>query len=100
MEQFTVGKDREMDLCLASFDVLGSLAHSKMLETVGLLTADELKALEQELKNIYQQIKSGDFVLEPGVEDVHSQVEYLLTQKLGDTGKKFTAPAAATTRCW
>lgn len=88
VEQFTVGKDREMDLCLASFDVLGSLAHSKMLETVGLLTADELKALEQELKNIYQQIKSGDFVLEPGVEDVHSQVEYLLTQKLGDTGKK------------
>ena len=88
VEQFTVGNDREMDLYLASFDVLGSLAHTHMLETVGLLTKDELQQLQKELKNIYTQIKKGAFRLQDDVEDIHSQVELLLTQKLGDTGKK------------
>lgn len=85
---FTVGKDREMDMYLAAFDVLGSLAHIEMLETVGLLTKDELSQLQTELKNIYQQIQKGEFKLQDDVEDIHSQVELLLTQKLGDTGKK------------
>ena len=88
VETFTVGKDREMDMYLASFDVLGSLAHIEMLESVGLLTKDELSQLQQELKNIYQQIQKGEFKLQDDVEDIHSQVELLLTQKLGDTGKK------------
>jgi argininosuccinate lyase len=88
VEQFTVGKDREMDMYLAAFDVLGSLAHTQMLESVGLLTADELKKIRVELKNIYQQIKSKDFKLQDDVEDIHSQVELLLTEKLGDIGKK------------
>ena len=88
VETFTVGKDREMDMYLAAFDVLGSLAHIEMLESVGLLTKDELSQLQQELKNIYQQIQKGEFKLQDDVEDIHSQVELLLTQKLGDTGKK------------
>src|ERR1051325_748431 len=88
VEQFTVGKDREMDLYLAAFDVLGSLAHTQMLESVGLLTKAELTALQAELKAIYKQIKEGGFRLQDDVEDIHSQVELLLTQKLGDTGKK------------
>ncbi len=86
--RFTVGKDREMDLHLASFDVLGSLAHIQMLETIGLLKKDELKTLEAELKNIHQQIKKGDFTIEEDVEDIHSQVELLLTKNLGEVGKK------------
>jgi len=86
--RFTVGKDREMDMHLASFDVLGSLAHIQMLETIGLLTKVELKSLQLELKNIYQQITKGDFKIEEGVEDIHSQVELLLTKKLGEVGKK------------
>jgi argininosuccinate lyase len=88
VELFTVGKDREMDMYLAAFDVLGSLAHTEMLESVGLLTKSELSQLQLELKAIYQQIKNGDFKLQDEVEDIHSQVELLLTQKLGDTGKK------------
>jgi argininosuccinate lyase len=88
VELFTVGKDREMDMYLAAFDVLGSLAHTEMLESVGLLTKAELSQLQLELKAIYQQIKNGDFKLQDEVEDIHSQVELLLTQKLGDTGKK------------
>ncbi|KAA6440332.1 argininosuccinate lyase [Dyadobacter flavalbus] len=88
IEKFTVGKDREMDLHLAEFDVLGNLAHAEMLQTIGLLTADELEALRGELKQIYQLIENGGFVIEDGVEDVHSQVELMLTRKLGDTGKK------------
>ena len=73
---------------LAAFDVLGSLAHIEMLESVGLLTKNELSQLQAELKKIYRQIQSGDFILQDDVEDIHSQVELLLTQKLGDTGKK------------
>src|SRR6187549_333145 len=88
VETFTVGNDREMDIYLAAFDVLGSLAHIQMLESVGLLTKDELSQLQQELKSIYQQIEKGEFLLQDDVEDIHSQVELLLTQKLGDTGKK------------
>jgi argininosuccinate lyase len=88
VEHFTVGKDREMDMYLAAFDVLGSLAHIEMLESVGLLNSDELKELQKELKDIYSRIQKGEFKLQDDVEDIHSQVELLLTQKLGDTGKK------------
>jgi argininosuccinate lyase len=88
IERFTVGRDREMDLYLAKYDVLGSMAHITMLETIGLLTADELSALLKELKEIYAVCERGGFVIEDGVEDVHSQVELILTRKLGDTGKK------------
>jgi argininosuccinate lyase len=88
VEEFTVGKDREMDMYLAAFDVLGSLAHIEMLESVGLLTKDELIQLQKELKSIYQQIQNRKFTLQDNVEDIHSQVELLLTEKLGDTGKK------------
>ena len=88
VEQFTVGKDREMDLVLAPFDVLGNIAHAKMLAAVGLLTNTEADALVKELQNIYKQIQQGSFVMEDTVEDIHSQVELLLTKKLGDTGKK------------
>lgn len=88
VSQFTVGKDRETDLFLAEFDVLGSIAHIKMLESVGLLTAVELEILHAELKNIYRIAKEGKFEIKEGVEDVHSQVEFLLTEKLGEVGKK------------
>ena len=88
VETFTVGKDREMDMYLAAFDVLGSLAHTTMLAEIGLLTKEELAVLKVELKNIYQQIQSGNFLLQENVEDIHSQVELLLTERLGDIGKK------------
>jgi len=88
VEKFTVGKDNELDIHLSAFDVLGSLAHTKMLASVGLLSKDELEVLEVELKNIYQQIQKGGFKLNEGVEDIHSQVELMLTEKLGDVGKK------------
>ena len=89
VEQFTVGNDKALDIYLAPFDVLGSLAHSKMLASVGLLSKEELGLLENELKEIYKQTTTGgQFKLDNGVEDVHSQVELMLTQKLGDVGKK------------
>jgi argininosuccinate lyase len=88
VEQFTIGRDQEMDTYLAPFDVLGSLAHITMLQKIGLLTAEELAVLQQELKNIYKEIQAGNFALEEGVEDIHSQVEALLTRRLGDVGKK------------
>lgn len=88
IEAFTVGRDREMDVFLAPFDVLGSMAHIRMLESVGLLGAEELPLLLDELKSIYQIAESGNFSIEEGVEDVHSQVELLLIRKLGDLGKK------------
>ncbi|GHT39606.1 argininosuccinate lyase [Bacteroidia bacterium] len=88
VEKFTVGNDREMDLYLAKSDVLGSMAHITMLESIGLLTSAELPELLAELKSIYQLADSGQFVIEDGVEDVHSQVELMLTRKLGDVGKK------------
>ncbi len=88
VETFTVGKDRELDLFLAPFDVLGSLAHIKMLKKVGLLSEKDLTELEKALKEIYKDIAEGNFTLEEGVEDIHSQVEFILTKKLGDAGKK------------
>ncbi len=88
IDQFTVGRDRELDLLLAEHDVIGSIAHAIMLEKVGLLKEDELILLQKELINIHSKIKKGKFLIEPGIEDVHSQVEHLLTQRLGDIGKK------------
>ena len=88
IERFTVGRDREMDLYLAKHDVLGSMAHITMLQSIGLLTAAELEQLLAELKQIYTLAERGEFVIEDGVEDVHSQVELMLTRKLGDVGKK------------
>ncbi len=88
VEQFTVGRDREMDAYLAPFDVQGSLAHITMLASVGLLEKEDLTALQKELKNIYHEIQEGNFKLEDGVEDIHSQVELLLTRRLGESGKK------------
>ena len=88
IDRFTVGRDREMDLYLAKHDVIGSMAHITMLESIGLLTSDELAVLLEELKNIYASAEKGGFVIEDGIEDVHSQVELMLTRKLGDVGKK------------
>ena len=88
IERFTVGRDRELDVYLAESDVLGSMAHITMLESIGLLTADELKLLLTELRNILKEIRAGEFTIEDGIEDVHSEVELLLTQRLGDVGKK------------
>ena len=88
VERFTVGADREMDLMLAQADVLGSLAHTKMLHKIGLLGGDELDAVQAELKAICREAEEGRFRIEEGVEDVHSQVEFLLTAKLGEAGKK------------
>ena len=88
IERFTVGRDREMDLYLAKHDVLGSMAHITMLESIGLLTKEELDQLLVELKSIYASAEKGEFVIEDGVEDVHSQVELMLTRRLGDIGKK------------
>ena len=88
IERFTVGRDREMDLYLAKYDVLGSMAHITMLESIGLIGKDELPVLLAELRNIYAQCERGEFVIEDDVEDVHSQVELMLTRKLGDMGKK------------
>ena len=88
IERFTVGRDREMDMYLAKYDVLGSMAHITMLESIGLLEKDELAQLLAELKGIYATCESGEFAIEDGVEDVHSQVELMLTRRLGDMGKK------------
>jgi argininosuccinate lyase len=86
--KFTSGNDPEMDLYLAKYDVLGSLAHIRMLESVRLLSARELEVLSAELKKIYQEIGFGNFKIEPGVEDIHSQIELELTKRLGEVGKK------------
>ena len=88
VEKFTIGKDRELDLLLAEHDVLGSMAHAKMLVEAGLLKKAAQQKLHKELKSIYQKAKSGNFKIEKGTEDVHSQVEFMLTQKLGDVGKQ------------
>jgi len=91
VEQFTVGNDREFDLMLAPFDVLGSIAHVTMLETVGLLKKEEKDLLVKELQTIYKTIHHSQFTIDENVEDIHSQIELLLTQKLGDVGKKIHA---------
>jgi argininosuccinate lyase len=88
VENFTVGNDRDFDLQLAPFDVYGNIAHAKMLASVGLLTNEESAALVKELQNIYKNIEQSNFKIQPEVEDIHSQIEFLLTEKLGDTGKK------------
>ena len=88
VEHFTVGRDREFDLLLAPFDVLGNIAHAKMLATVGLLTKEEAEKLVEELKEIYKNIQHSTFNIQHDVEDVHSQIEFLLTKKLADVGKK------------
>lgn len=88
VEQFTVGKDRDLDLLLAKYDVLGSLAHTKMLAEVGLLSKEDLAPIQFELKNIYNEIEIGNFSISPDSEDIHSEVEFRLTQKLGNLGKK------------
>ena len=95
IERFTVGRDREMDLYLAKYDVLGSMAHITMLESIGLLEKDELTQLLAELKNIYHLAERGEFVIEDDVEDVHSQVEMLLTRV-----RRYTLVVRAMTRCW
>ena len=88
VEKFTVGRDREMDFYLAKFDVLGSLAHTRMLESIGLLSSEDLLAIQKELKNIYREIEAGIFKIEDHAEDVHSQVEFMLTDRIGEAGKK------------
>ena len=88
IERFTVGRDRELDLYLAKYDVMGSMAHITMLESIDLLTPDELRMLLAALKDIYVQAERGEFTIEDGIEDVHSQVELMLTRRLGDVGKK------------
>lgn len=88
VEEFTVGRDRELDLYLAEADVLGNMAHMRMLNSIGLLSDDDRVALEQGLKQIYKQVQAGEFTIEEGVEDVHSQVEFMLTEMCGDAGKR------------
>ena len=88
VEKFTIGNDRDFDVLLAPFDVLGNMAHAKMLATVGLLTNNEADQLTTELKTIYKNIHHSPFTIHDNVEDIHSQIEFLLTEKLGDIGKK------------
>ena len=88
IEEFTVGQDRELDLRLAKYDIEGSMAHIRMLNTIGLLENDELEKLLEALEEIKEIAEKGEFVIEDGVEDVHSQVEFMLTERLGDLGKK------------
>ncbi|MES2279098.1 MAG: argininosuccinate lyase [Bacteroidota bacterium] len=88
VENFTVGRDREFDQQMAAFDVLGSLAHTQMLQSIGLMSAEDLQVVQQELKAIYKDIATNGFVIEDGVEDVHSQIELLLTRRIGEAGKK------------
>ena len=91
VEKFTIGQDNVLDLQLAKYDVIGTLAHIKMLQKIGLLTAEELEVLTLELENILSNIENGDFTIGENVEDIHSQVEFLLIEKLGDVGKKVHA---------
>ena len=88
VEQFTIGNDNELDMFMAAYDVLGTLAHIEMLESVGLLQKEELSVLQTELKKLFNQIQNGQFKISEGVEDIHSEVEFQLTEKLGDLGKK------------
>lgn len=88
VEEFTVGRDRELDLYLAEADVLGNMAHMKMLNSIGLISDEDRVALEQGLKDVYATVQRGEFTIDEGVEDVHSQVEFILTEKCGDAGKR------------
>ena len=98
IEKFTVGRDQEFDLLLARYDVQGSIAHVTMLGEVGLMEKKEAETAVNALQEIAGEIKSGRFTIDSGVEDVHSQVELMLTNRIGDIGKKFTAAEAGTTR--
>jgi len=88
IEQFTVGRDKEFDIRLAEYDVLGSIAHTEMLESIGLLTKDELNQIHHELHAILETIRKGTFIMDDGTEDIHSQIEFMLTQRIGEAGKK------------
>ncbi|MCB0312170.1 MAG: argininosuccinate lyase, partial [Calditrichaeota bacterium] len=88
VERFTAGEDAQLDLLLAEFDVLGSLAHVRMLVKTGILSKTDGEALDRALKEVYHEIEAGSFAIEPGVEDVHSQVEKLLTERIGEAGKR------------
>ncbi|HLC82585.1 MAG TPA: argininosuccinate lyase [Bacteroidia bacterium] len=88
VEKFTVGKDNQLDLVLAEFDVKASIAHAQMLQSIGLLTKQELKLIYDELQKILAEIKNGNFSIEEGIEDIHSQIEFMLTKRIGETGKK------------
>jgi len=99
IEHFTVGNDRELDLVLAKYDAIGSIAHAKMLNQIGLLTTVETDSLVSTLEAIIIDIEKGNFEIENTFEDVHSKIEYLLTAKLGDAGKKFTQHVLEMTKC-
>lgn len=88
VEVFTIGNDQELDLVLAPYDILGSLAHIQMLKEIGLLTEEELQVLSAELKSLYRRAEAGELTIDEGIEDIHSQVEYMLTERLGEVGKK------------
>lgn len=88
IENFTIGSDKDFDILLAEYDILGSLAHTQMLESIGLLTKEELNLIHRELNSLLNEVRDGKFVIEPEVEDIHSQVELLLTQRIGEAGKK------------
>lgn len=98
IETFTIGRDKEFDVLLAEYDVLGSLAHTEMLESVGLLSAEDRALIHQELKNILQEIRNGQFAIEKDIEDVHSQIEWMLTSRIGKQARRFIAEEAGTTR--
>ena len=91
IEKFTVGRDRELDLYLATYDILGSIAHVQMLGSAGLISDEELPLLTEALKKLYRTAADGKLIIDEGVEDIHSQVEFLLTKYLGETGKKIHA---------
>lgn len=97
-ESFTIGKDKELDVMLAKADVLGNMAHLKMLHSIGLITGEELEILEQALKEIFREVEAGNFRIEEGIEDVHSEIEYLLTQKCGEAGKRYIPGVPGTIR--
>ena len=99
IEEYTVGNDRELDMRLAKYDVEGSLAHIAMLERIGLLTAEELEKLTAGLREIAAEIEAGRFEIEPDTEDVHSQVELMLTRRLGDAGVRATTRYSWTSNC-
>lgn len=100
VENFTVGRDREFDERLAKYDIIGSMAHIKMLVKIGLLKPEEEEILQAELQNIFAEVESGNFRLAEDAEDIHSQIEAMLTERLGDIGKKSTRDVRATTKCW
>ena len=98
IEKFTVGRDKEFDILLAAYDVEGSMAHAAMLESIGMISKEEAVSIQKALGNMLTDIREGRFQIEPGVEDVHSQVEFNLTKAIGEAGKKFTAAAAGMIR--